>query len=160
MRLILWLLAGLALLVAALFLTGSLLPAAREGRAGITIAAPPGRVLALIEAVEQQPDWREGLARVTRTPQGWVETTARGEEITFTPEEMTEARIRLRFTSSAGYQGTWEATLTPVPEGTRIDVVERAEIASPLGRILARLFFNPEAFATTYLQALKARSEI
>jgi len=38
-------------------------------------------------------------------------------------------------------------------------VVERAEVPSPPGRILARIFFDPDAFATDYLAALKARSE-
>jgi hypothetical protein len=74
-------------------------------------------------------------------------------------EEIGEERIRLRFASDAGYAGVWEAVLTPEGEGTRIAVVERAEIPAPLGRILARLFFDPETFATMYLAALKARVE-
>jgi hypothetical protein len=49
--------------------------------------------------------------------------------------------------------------LTPQAQGTQIAVLERAHIPSPLGRILARLLFNPEAFATKYLTALKARVE-
>jgi hypothetical protein len=53
----------------------------------------------------------------------------------------------------------WEAVLTPEGESTRIAVLERATVPSPLGRVLARLFFDPEEFATTYLAALKARVE-
>lgn len=159
MRLLIWSLAGLAFLAAATMLSGFLLPKAREGRAGITIAAPPDRVLAVIQDVDAQPDWRTGIRSITRTPEGWVETTTRGERITFTVEEMAEARVRLRFTSSAGYDGPWEAALTPLASGTRVDVVDKAEIPSAIGRIVARLFFDPEAFAVTYLQALKVRSE-
>jgi hypothetical protein len=158
MRILILSLAVLLLLVALVFLTGWLLPAKREGRAETVIAAPPDRVLAVIADVEAQPEWRE-VGSVTRTADGWEEVTPRGERIVFVADEMTETRIRLRFTSDAGYAGDWEALLEPVAEGTRIAVVERATVPSPLGRIIARLMFDPGAFATTYLAALKARVE-
>ena len=159
MRIVVWI--GVALLVLAglVVLVGWLLPATREGRAEAVIAASPARIVAVIADVEAQAEWRAGIAAVERTADGWVEVTARGERISFVTDEMGAARIRLRFASDAGYSGSWEAVLLPEGEGTRIAVVERAEVPSPLGRILARLFFDPEAFAATYLAALKARVE-
>ncbi|MCU0829334.1 MAG: hypothetical protein MUE52_18595 [Tabrizicola sp.] len=145
---------GLAALV---LLIGWLLPATREGRAETVIAAPPDRILAVIADVKAQPDWR-AVGQVIRTADGWQEVTPR-ETITFVTDEMTEARIRLRFASSAGYAGAWEAVLEPVAGGTRIAVVERATVPSPLARILSRLMFDPGEFATTYLADLKARVE-
>ena len=159
MRFLVWVGAVLVLLAGLVVLAGWLLPATREGRAEVVIAAKPAQIVEVIADVEAQVAWREGISSVERTADGWVEVTARGERISFMTEEMGEARIRLRFSSDAGYSGTWEAVLVPEGEGTRIAVVERAEIPSPLGRILARLFFDPEAFATTYLAALKARVE-
>ncbi len=159
MRFLVWMCAVLFLLAGLVFLLGWLLPATREGRAGVVIAATPARIVAVIADVEAQTEWRQGISAIERTADGWVEVTARGERIRFVTEEMGEARIRLRFVSDAGYLGSWEAVLTPEGEGTRIAVVERAEIPAPLGRILARLFFDPQAFATTYLAALKARVE-
>lgn len=158
MRILILSVAVLLLLVALLLLIGWLLPATREGRAERVIAAPPDRVLAVIADVEAQPEWRE-VGSVTRTAEGWEEVMARGERIAFVAEEMTEARIRLRFSSDAGYTGEWQADLEPVAGGTRIAVVERATVPSPLGRIISRLMFDPGAFATTYLAALKARVE-
>jgi len=159
MRLLVW--TGVALLVLAglVFLIGLLLPATREGQAEVVIAAPPARIVAVIADVEAQPDWREGVAAVERMGDGWVEVTARGERITFVAEEMGEALVRLRFASDAGYAGSWEAVLVPEGDSTRISVVEWSEVPSPIGRILARLLFDPEAFATTYLAALKGRVE-
>ena len=159
MRIAVWVAVSLFLLAGLAFLLGRALPAAREGRAEAVIAAPPARIVAVIADVEAQTAWRQGVSAVERIPEGWVEVTARDERIRFVSEEMGEARIRLRFASDAGYSGVWEAVLTPEGEGTRIAVVERAEIPSPIGRILARLFFDPEEFATTYLAALKARVE-
>jgi hypothetical protein len=147
-----------ALLALVVFLVGLLLPATREGRAETVIAAPPDHVLAVVKNVEAQPAWRD-VASVTRTDMGWVEVTPRGDRITFLAEEMTAARMRLRFESDAGYSGTWEAVLEPLERGTRIKVVERATVPSPIGRIIARLMFDPTSFATRYLTALKARVE-
>ena len=159
MRFLIWSLASLVVLGVVVLVTGWLLPAAREGRAETVVAAPPARVVAVIADVEAQAEWRDGIAGVERTAEGWVEVTARGERIAFVTDEMGEARVRLRFTSDAGYTGSWEAVLSPEGTGTRVSVVERAVVPSPIGRILVRLFFDPEQFATTYLAALKARVE-
>lgn len=159
MRIVIWSGAGLLLLAGLVVAVGLALPAVREGRAEVVIAAAPARILAVIADVEAQTEWRQGILAVERTAEGWVEVTARGERISFVAEVMGEARIRLRFASDAGYSGVWEAELSPDAGGTRIAVVERAEIPSLPGRILARLFFDPEAFATMYLAALRARVE-
>lgn len=159
MRFLVWSGAAVVLLAGVVFAVGWLLPAAREGRAEVVIAAPAADIVAVIADVEAQVAWRDGIAAVERTGDGWVEVTARGERISFVAEEMGAARVRLRFASDAGYSGTWESVLAAEGAGTRVSVVERAEVPSPLGRILARLFFDPEAFATTYLAALKARVE-
>ena len=158
MRILILLLAPVALLGALVLFIGWLLPETREGRAEAVIEAPPDLVLAVIADVEAQPEWRD-LGVVTRTETGWFEVTARGERIDFVADEMSVDRIRLRFTSDAGYSGAWHALLEPVPGGTRIVVVERATVPSLLGRIVARLMFDPTQFATDYLAALKARVE-
>lgn len=159
MRIWLFLPILLIVLPLSLLVLGWLLPPTREGRAEILINAPPSRVLAVIADVEAQPEWRPSVTSVQRDATGWIENTSRGERVTFNPVTMSETRIHLRFNSDAGYSGEWIADLTAELSGTRIAVVERATIPSPLGRLLARAFFDPEAFATTYLQALMARSE-
>jgi hypothetical protein len=140
--------AAVLTLAALIFLSGWLMPATREGRAETVILAPPDRILAVIADVEAQTDWRS-VGRATRTTGGWEEVTPRGERIVFVADEMTETRIRLRFASDAGHTGAWEAVLEPAEGGTRIAVVERATIPSPIGRIISRLMFDPGDFATT-----------
>jgi hypothetical protein len=159
MRFMIWPLAAGFLLVGAFLAVGWMLPKGHEGRAELVIDAAPARVLEVILAVEAQPEWRAGISKVMRGPDGWAEITTGGEHITFVVEQADDTQVRLRFSSDAGYAGTWEAMLTPEGKGTRIAVLERAEMPSPLGRILARIFFDPDAFAADYLAALKARSE-
>lgn len=159
MRYVILALATIAVLGIVLFLIGAMLPATREGRAEIGIAAPPARILAVIRDYQAQPDWRDGIAKVLPKGAGWVEITKLGDEIAFTPETMSEQEILLRFTATTGFSGTWQAKLVEEGGETRIMVVETVTIPTPLGRIISLLVFNPEDFATTYLAALKARAE-
>jgi hypothetical protein len=146
-------------LIGAVWLIGMILPATRVGRIEGRINAPPAAILATIRAVEGQPQWRADVAGVARMGEGWSETTKRGQVISFTPEEMTEQRIRLRFAADAGFGGTWAADLRADGAGTIITIAETVTIPSPIGRIFSRLFFNPQDFATTYLAELTARVE-
>ena len=159
MRFVIWSVAGGLLLVGAVWSVGWLLPPGPRRLQPRPAPRAPARVLEVIQAVALQPEWQAGIAKVIPRPDGWTEVTARGERITFVAGQADESQVRLSFSSDAGYSGTWEATLTPEGKGTRIAVVERAEVPSPPGRILARILFDPDAFATEYLAALKARSE-
>jgi hypothetical protein len=50
--------------------------------------------------------------------------------------------------------------LVPTPSGgTHIFVTEQATTLSPIGRMFAHLFFNPEAFANAYLDALAKETQ-
>lgn len=138
---------------------GLALTATREGRAEALIAAPPGRVAAVILDVIAQEEWRSGLGRIELTPDGWREVTPRGEIIAFTLTDPGPARIALTMASDRGWTGEWVAMLTPEGGGTRIAVTERAMVRNPLAPIAAHLFCAPAAFATTYLAALKTRVE-
>ena len=146
-------------LIGVIWLIGMMLPATRMGRVEGRINAQPAAILATIRAVEDQPQWRADVAGVARTAEGWTETTMRGQVTSFTPEELTVQRIRLRFASQAGFGGTWEANLRAEEGKTIIAIEEKVTISSPLGRIFSRLFFDPQKFATTYLAELTSRVE-
>lgn len=135
------------------------LPPTREGRAALDIAAPPQDIVAVIEDVEDQPRWRGQLAGITRTADGWEEQTMGGERIRFRWTFRSGERLELVFESSAGYSGQWMATLAPTRKGTLVSVVEHATIANPFARLIARVFFDPDKFATQYLEELKLRVE-
>ncbi len=163
MRLVVLGCVGVLLVLGVIVLVGYALPAERTGQAERIVRAEPGVVQGAILDVTRQPEWREGVGSVVLIKAGWVETTARGETVTFVVEENSPGLIRLRFESARGYRGTWDGVLSPVEqEGqilTRVQVTERAVTPSPVGRILSRLFFDPEAFSRAYLDALQGRVE-
>lgn len=158
MKTVLILATAVALLAMLVATAGYLLPADRTGHAARSVDAPPERVRAAILAVEHQPRWRSGLAAVERLPDGtWIETRTDGERIVFRKTEAQDDRLALQFESSRGYSGKWQATLRPVAGGrTAIEVLEHSTVRAPLGRILSRLFFAPDAFAARYLEELAA----
>lgn len=149
------LLIAAAVLLAAPFALGAALPDTRTGQAERLLPAPPEAVRALILDVQRQPDWRAGIAAVAVDAEGWTETAKSGETIRFRLLETAPA-IRLSFVSSRGYHGQWTGTLTPQGAGTRLSVTEEATVPGPLNRLLARLFFDPDAFAERYLTELES----
>lgn len=151
------------LATAAVFAIGSALPATREATATRSIQAPPELVRATILDVGSQPQWRGGVAGVEAAEAGdsWTEVTRSGERIRFRIASQAPDSIVLTFESAHGYSGRWEAVLSgteTMSEGatTTITVREQATTPAPIGRILARLLFDQQAFATTYLDELAA----
>ncbi|MFN7535842.1 MAG: SRPBCC family protein [Brevundimonas sp.] len=158
MRTLILMLALSGALAGVLLVIGMSLPATREGRADIVIQASPEEILAVVRDFQAQPEWRN-VEVVRLGDDQWLEVTPQGERITFTLVTMTNAEVELRFSSTAGYSGTWRAELAPTPGGARVSVTERATVPSPLGRIVSRVMFDPDAFAAEYLVSLKKRAE-
>jgi len=157
----LWIIGGLAGLAALVVLIGLLLPATRTGKVDRVVDATPAQLAAVILDKASQLTWRSSLAKVeVKSQTTWTETTQKGEVIAFELTAQTAETIQMRFNSSYGYQGQWEGRLVPTPAGgTHIFVTEQATTPSPIGRIFSRLFFNPEAFADAYLDALAEETQ-
>lgn len=156
MRVALWIIGGLAGLAALVVLVGFVLPATRTGKVDRVVAATPAQLTAVILDRASQPTWRPELAKVEiKTATRWTETSQKGEVVTFELTRQDVDLIEMRFESSYGYHGQWEGRLEPTPSGgTHVFVTEQATTPAPIGRILARLFFDPKAFANSYLDAL------
>lgn len=156
MKILLFAVAGVVLIGIAVMIVGALLPGTRDGTASATIEAPAALVRSTILDVESQPVWRARVKAVERqSDTAWTEIAADGERIAFRLADAGGETLALEFESDRGYVGRWEARLETLPSGaTRLAVREQATVASPVGRILSRLFFSPGAFAAAYLEEL------
>ncbi len=134
---------------------GLVLAPTRQGTAERLLPGRPELVSEILADVAAQPGWRSGIASVEVGPDGWVERTEQGEAITFRPVVQSADRIELQFESTRGYRGTWVGEITAQGDGTLLRVTETATTPSPVGRILSRLFFDPQAYSTAYLDALQ-----
>jgi hypothetical protein len=151
--------AGVVVFGAVAFAAMSFIPETREGRASIELQALPEKIVDVLRDVQGQPSWRRDIKEIKLLENGWIEINSRGEEIRFRWISLTRERGELNFSSQAGYSGTWVAILSPTASGTRMEVVECVTISNPMFRLIARLFFDPAAFAQSYLNHLKARVE-
>ncbi len=138
---------------------GLLLPETRTGFAQRVLSAAPETIVSVISDVTAQPEWRSDVRAVEANGDVWVEVTRSGDRIRFAWTERTATTLALRFESDRGVVGTWRAHLIPEPAGTRLMVEERASIRNPLGRLIASLMFDPNAFAERYLDELVHRLE-
>jgi len=153
---------GGAIVVTALGLVltvGLLLPETRTGYAERILSAAPDRIVSVISDVAAQPEWRSNVQAIEAVGDVWVELTRSGDRIRFAWTERTATTLALRFESDRGVVGTWRAHLIPEPAGTRLVVEERASIRNPVGRLIAFLMFDPNAFSERYLDALAQRLE-
>lgn len=133
---------GLSVLAA-----GMSLPSTRTGKAERVIAASHEAIFSAIVDVHAQPQWRKDVRSVEGDGLSWVETTTSGERIRFEWIARTTENLALRFASDRGFTGQWRATLTPIAGGTHVRVHEEASIPNPIARLVARLAFDPAAFA-------------
>lgn len=140
-------------------LIGLLLPQTRTGTHEALLPAPPEQVRRTILDAGAQPAWRQEVTAVDLEADGraWTERIRGGERIRFELIEATDTRIALRFRSSRGYHGQWVGDIVPTPAGgTQLRVQESAVVRNPLARLAARMFFDPEAFARRWVDALAA----
>lgn len=143
------LIVALVLGAAAILLIGFLLPPTRVGTAGRHFAAPAELFRNTILDVDSQSRWRSAVASIERrSDQSWTEVTKEGEQISFQLMSNGQEAVSLLFKSTRGYSGRWDTTIQAAQDGgTHLSVREEATVASPIGRILSRLFFDPETFA-------------
>lgn len=110
----------------------------------------------VLDAVEDQPHWRRGVARVERSGDGWAEIGARGRVLRFHWTERDSAGYRLVFEDDHGLHGTWTATWASTAEGLRLRVEESITLRHPWSRLMARVFFDSDAFLTEWFDDLEA----
>jgi uncharacterized protein YndB with AHSA1/START domain len=150
---------GLVLaLVGGLWLWGWTRPAGHVAEVTRTVPAPPAEVWAVVVDFDHHADWRTAVTQVRRDGDRVEETDPYGEVLAYRIEVLEpERRLVTRIVDQTAFSGTWTLTLQPEAAGTRLTIVERGEVHSPLLRALAPLFFDPEATARTWLDDLARR---
>lgn len=149
---------ALVLLVTGVYWAGSQLPATRSAKASVAIHSPPENIMAVLRDVASQPAWRPDVLSVEiHSTDDWTEQRRGGESIRFRTVARTEQAIELSFVSTRSYFGHWRGQLSGDPKGglTLLEVEESATVQSPVQRVLARIFFDPEKFSADYLSRLK-----
>lgn len=161
MRWLLYIVGGVAGLVAIVTAIGYALPRDHVATRAATFPAPPDRVWAALVDVTAYPSWRSDVASVEPLPPrnglpAWKEHSKRGDAITFAFDLMAPpSRLTATITDpSLPFGGSWEYALTSEGTGTRLVVTEYGEVRNPIFRFVSRFFMSPTATMETFLTAL------
>ena len=156
-----WLLiAGIVLagLVAAVVITGMLLPVAHVATRSARLKQPPGRIWALITGDQS---WRPDVLRYEPLPdlnghRCWKEVDKHGGSIMF---EAVEAKAPRRLVTRIAdknlpFGGSWIYEIAPDAGGSAIQITERGEVYNPIFRFVSRFIMGHTATIDAYLRAL------
>jgi len=141
-------LVGPVALLAVAWLVGMVLPARHVEEARAVLPASPETVWSLLIDLDGMPDWRPSLRHLERLPEGresgavrWREVGAGGREESWERVE-TVPPIRLVVRPASGDRQLFRRVyrLSPVEQGTELEIREERILGNPLRRTLAAVF--------------------
>jgi uncharacterized protein YndB with AHSA1/START domain len=149
----------LAIIFVALYVYAMKIPAEQKVSVTRTINAPQEVIWTTITNWDQQPKWRDDLESVTVISENrFIEKPKKGNPIEF---EVVSSQpfSRLELSLKSSFTGTYSIELEKIDSSTTKVTEEYAlYTASPVDRLLAKLFFDLESFAHKYLEQLEAQS--
>jgi len=164
MRWLLFIVGGLALLVAIVAIVGAMLPKAHSASRTARIALPPDALYAVLSDVSQYTAWRKDVKSLERLPDrdgrpAWVEDV-NGMKIPMYFERMERPSLLVGRIADASlaFGGTWTYRIVPAPGGSDVTITEDGEVYNVIFRFMSRFVFGYHATMDTFLKNLQARA--
>jgi len=147
MMVLLYVLLGLGLAVAALMVIGSRIPRGHRATSRIRLEHPPEMVWAVIRNFEDLPRWWPEVRTTERLAdqlgqERYRQTLGNNFEMTLVvAESVPRERLRTVIETGPGaaFGGAWMYELAPLGAGTEVQLTEEGWIRPPLFRLMARL---------------------
>ncbi len=153
----------LACLVAAVVVTGMLLPKAHVATRSARFKHPPEQIWALIAGDQS---WRPDVRRYEPLPDTnghrcWKEVDKHGRSITFeTLESDSPRRLVTRIADKdLPFGGSWTYEIATDADGSTLRITERGEVYNPVFRFVSRFIMGHTASIDACLSALGKRLE-
>ena len=158
MKIVLLIVGVLALLIAAVVITGALLPKRHVVTRSARFHASPEQLFALITGPQT---WRPDVAQCEEVQDSsgrrmQRETSRRNEVITYELLDSDPPRsIRRRIaTPNLPYSGSWTFVLEPSTDGATVRITEDGEVYNPIFRFVSRFILGQTASLDAYLKAM------
>src|SRR5262245_66044189 len=162
MRWIIYIVGGLALLVAVIAIVGAMLPKAHTASRTARVALPPDALYTLLSDVNQYPKWRKDVKSLERLPDrdgrpAWIEEV-NGMKIPLYFERMEPPSLLVGRISDPrlAFGGTWTYRIAPAPGGSDLTITEDGEIHNVIFRFMSRFVFGYHATMDAYIRGLQA----
>lgn len=162
LRKLIYVVAGLAVLVAAVALTGWLLPQNHSASSFVTLNAVPDEVFAVLTDFQAYPDWRSDVERVEVTGESGAGQLIRefgsNGEIPYRVEAFGPPTTMVtRIEPGLPFGGTWTYELSATAGRTVLRITEDGEVYNPIFRFVSRFIFGHDATIAAFLADLEKR---
>ena len=169
MRWALWIVGGLAAIVALVAIIGAMLPKGHVATRAARFRQTPDVIWRAITGYEDFPKWRPGVQSVTRLPDAnghlvWLEKSGTGSSAQEIPYEIMESvapaggapgRLVARIADpKLPFGGSWTYEVSAVDGGTVLRITERGEVYNPIFRFVSKFFMSQTQSMEVYLDAL------
>jgi hypothetical protein len=163
MRWILWIGAGLAVVVLILVVVGAMLPKAHTASRTVRIAMPPEALFAALSDVDRYQSWRPDVKSLQRLPDrdgkpAWIEDVG-GMKIPLHFERMERPSLLVSRIdgSDLPFGGSWTYQIVPAAAGSDLTITENGEVSNVLFRFMSRFVFGHHATMDGFIKHLQAR---
>jgi hypothetical protein len=164
MRWILWIGAGLAVVVLIVVVVGAMLPKAHTASRTARIAMPPEALYTLLSDVDRYQSWRPDVKSLQRLPDrdgkpAWIED-AGGMKIPLRFERMERPSLLVSRIdgSDLPFGGTWTYQIAPAAGGSDLTITENGEVYNVFFRFMSRFVFGHHATMDGFIKHLQART--
>src|SRR5438046_1374285 len=136
MTIALYIVGGLAALIALVVIIGMSLPQSHKATKTLRLKQPPYAVWATITDYAAQPQWRSEVKKIERMPDSnghevWKEYSSAGEMPLETIEATAPKRLVLKIGPGLPFGGTWTYEVAPDGTGSRLKITEDGEVYNP-----------------------------
>jgi hypothetical protein len=163
MRWILWIGAGLAVVVLIVVVVGAMLPKAHTASRTVRIATPPEALYAVLSDVDRYQSWRPDVKSLQRLADrdgkpAWIED-AGGMKIPLHFERMERPSLLVSRIdgSDLPFGGSWPYQIAPAPGGSDLTITENGEVSNVVFRFMSRFVFGHHATMDGFIKHLQAR---
>ena len=163
MRWILWIGAGLAVVVLIVVVVGAMLPKAHTASRTVRIAMPPDALFATLSDVDRYQSWRPDVKSLQRLPDrdgkpAWIEDVG-GMKIPLHFERMERPSLLVSRIDGAGlpFGGSWTYQIVPAARGSDLTITENGEVSNVVFRFMSRFVFGHHATMDGFIKHLQAR---
>jgi ABC-type Fe3+-hydroxamate transport system substrate-binding protein len=148
----------LTLVVIIVACTGASLPLAHVAQRTVVVPAPPQKVFALIDNMQDYPSWRTGIKSVVKLPDvlgkpHWQENSQMGAILEVVTDDTAPTHRVVTIDPGLPFGGTWTFDLAPVAAGTsatNLTIREDGTIHNVFYRFMERYLFGYTATIDQY----------
>ena len=144
MKWALWILGGIAAIIAVITLIGLALPRNHTAARSALLKASPDSVWAVLVDTKAYPSWRSDVKKVDELPaangkRAWTETRKSGSITFIAEEEQKPNKLVTRIANEdLPFGGTWTYRVTPAPGGSQLTITEDGEVYNVIFRFVSR----------------------